>query len=67
MELPPAKTFGWYAPYLIGNTNGVYWRWGRGEQEARPPVQGTLKGKLLGVKEGVYYFEEGMGVRLGGD
>lgn len=65
VELPPAAEFGWHAPYLIGNTEGTFWRWGRGEQEARPPVQGAFEGKLLGVKEGVYYLEKGVGVRLG--
>jgi hypothetical protein len=64
VELPPAKAFGWYAPHLIGNTDGAYWRWRRGEEQARPQVQGTLKGKLLGVKEGVYYLDEGLRVRL---
>jgi hypothetical protein len=66
VKLPPAQTFGWHAPYLIGNTDGTYWRWGRGEQEARPPVQGTFKGKLLGVREGVYYLDGVTGVKLDG-
>ncbi|MFK8165443.1 MAG: hypothetical protein AB8H12_23555 [Lewinella sp.] len=64
VELPPAKTYGWHAPYLSGNTDGNYWIWARGEQEARPQVQGTLKGKLLGVKEGVYYWDLVKGLSL---